>query len=196
MLKRNRLILLFVALLVVCGFDLVNNGFTLKITGGGATVGVFKNFFTLNCGTVIPCTKSGSVVTMGAGRASCDIVIGDTSGSVLTDGQLGPQVGMCYVPYGATVLEIDVRANGGTPNVIVGNSHAGSVSNLVSSALATASSGGIACSKTTNTVGLDGVTTCSATLQNTALLTGDYIELVSGTAGGVAKEMNIHVIYQ
>jgi hypothetical protein len=90
---------------------------------------------------------------------------------------------------------MDVAADGGTPNVIVGNNAAGTVTNIVSAALATAASGGIACSKTTAVAGIDGVTTCSATLQNTSLAAGSYLELVSGTAGGTAKFMTIHVIY-
>jgi hypothetical protein len=102
---------------------------------------------------------------------------------------------MCYIPFAATIVEMDVEADGGTPNVIVGVNHAGSVSNIVSTALATASSGGVACSKTTAVTGLNGATTCSATLQNTSIAIGDYLELVSGTAGGTAKLMTIHVIY-
>ena len=34
------------------------------------------------------------------------------------------------------------------------------------------------------------------TLQNTGLNTGDWIELVSGTAGGTAKLVTVHVAYQ
>lgn len=129
-------------------------------------------------------------------RRVCDISVGDTSGSALANAALGPQKRICFVPAAATIVEIDVAADGGTPNVIVGVNAAGSVSNLVSGALATASSGGIACSKTTAVTGIDGATTCSATLQNnTSVAAGSYIELVSGTAGGVAKFMTIHVIY-
>lgn len=192
--KRHLTFLLpLFAIMGLCAF--IDNSFVLKIVSNGSQVAIFKAFAILDCGTT-NCTKSGSTLLLGNNRASCDVVVGDTSGSALSNAQLGPQVGMCYVPYGATVLEVDVRADGGTPNVIVARSRAGSPTNLLSSALATASSGGIACAKTTNTLGLDGVTTCSATLQNTAILTGDYLELVSGTAGGVAKEFNVHVIYQ
>lgn len=128
-------------------------------------------------------------------RRVCDVGVGDTSGSAITNGQLGPQKRVCYVPAAATVVEMDVAADGGTPNVIVGVNHAGSVSNIVSAALATAASGGIACSNAGGTTGIDGATTCSATLQNTSVAAGDYLELVSGTAGGTAKWMTIHVIY-
>ena len=126
---------------------------------------------------------------------TCDIVIGDTSGSAITDAQLGPQKRLCYVPAASTVVEVDVSADAGTPNIIVGVNAAGSVSNLLSSALATAASGGIACSKTSAVTGLDGATTCSATLQNTSIAAGAYIQAVSGTAGGTAKLMTAHVIY-
>lgn len=128
-------------------------------------------------------------------KRSCDIVIGDTSGSALTDAQLGPQKGLCFIPAAATVVEIDVHADAGTPSVIVGVDHAGSVSNLVSSALATAASGARACSKTSAVAGIDGATTCSATLQNTSVAAGDYIKAVSGTAGGTAKLLTVHVVY-
>jgi hypothetical protein len=126
----------------------------------------------------------------------CAIVIGaDNGGSALVDADLGPQGRQCYIPAAGTVVEIDVTADGGTPNVIPRKNSAGSTSNLVSSALATGSSGAIACSKTSGVTGIDGATTCSATLQNTSLSAGDYIELISGTAGGVAKRMSIFVIW-
>jgi hypothetical protein len=129
-------------------------------------------------------------------RRVCDIAVGDQSGaSAISNAQLGPQKRICYIPAGATVVELDVAADAGTPNVIVGRSRAGVTSNLVSSALATAAAGGIACSNTGGTLGIDGATTCTNTLQNTGTNAGDYFELVSGTAGGTAKLMTIHVIY-
>lgn len=128
-------------------------------------------------------------------RGACDIPVGDTTGSAITNGQLGPQSRICYMPAAATIVEMDVNADAGTPNVIVGKNHAGSITNIVSSALATAAAGGIACSNTGGTTGINGATTCSATLQNTSLAAGDYLELVSGTAGGTAKFFVVHVIY-
>lgn len=139
----------------------------------------------------VTAAKSAVVLT----RRTCSMAFGDTSGSALTNAQLGPQKGLCLIPFAATVVEIYVRADGGTPNIIVGRSRAGAVSNLVSGALATAASGGIACSNTGGTLGIDGATTCSATLQNTGTNAGDYFEAVSGTAGGVAKLLAVHIIY-
>jgi hypothetical protein len=98
-------------------------------------------------------------------RRVCDIPIGDESGGALTNGQLGPQKRLCYIPAAATIVEVDVSADAGTPSIIVGNNAAGTVANIVSAALATAASGGIACSNTAGTTGIDGATTCSATLQ-------------------------------
>lgn len=153
---------------------------------------------------------SGSTATMTDGRVcqvmqytnlvranirTCDLAIGDTSGSAITNSQLGPQKRYCFIPYAATILEVDVAADAGTPNVIVGKNTAGTQANILSSALATAASGGIACSNTGGTTGLDGATTCSSTLQNTSIAAGAYLELVSGTAGGTAKLMTVHVVY-
>ena len=126
---------------------------------------------------------------------TCDIPINDTSGSAITTGQMGPQSRVCFIPAAATIVEMDVNADAGTPNIIVGRNHAGTIANIVSSALATAASGGIACSNTGGTTGLNGATTCSSTLQNTSLSAGDYLELVSGTPDGTAKFFVVHVTY-
>lgn len=127
-------------------------------------------------------------------KLSCDIPIGNTNGSAIANGDIGPQIDTCFMPMAATVLEVDVRADAGTPNVIVGVRHSGSVSNLTSSALATAAAGARACSKLTAVACIDG-TTASATLQNTNVVAGDSLELVSGTAGGTAKWMAVHIVY-
>jgi hypothetical protein len=131
----------------------------------------------------------------GLQKRVCDIPIGDTSGAALTSAQLGPQSRACYIPAAATILEMDVNADGGTASVIVGRNHAGTIANIVSAALATAASGGIACSNTGGTAGINGVTACSGTLQNTSLSAGDYLELVSGTAGGTVKFFVVHIVY-
>lgn len=89
----------------------------------------------------------------------------------------------------STLLEITIRADAGTPNIILGRDRVGSVVNLTSAALATAASGAIACANAGGTVSIFGTQTCSATLQNTGLNVGDWIKPVSGTAGGVAKQV-------
>lgn len=169
----------------------------IAATGTSTDTTCGNQVITAISGVAIPTCTTVTAARMDAtvNRRVCDIAVGDTSGSAITNAQLGPQKRICYIPAAATVVEMDVAADGGTPNVIVAKNSAGTPSNIVSAALATAASGGIACSNTGGTTGIDGVTTCSATLQNTSLAAGDYLELISGTAGGTAKLMTIHIIY-
>lgn len=132
---------------------------------------------------------------VGTTNRTCTIIVGADNGSVLVNSDLGPQKSQCFISVAATVTEIEVAADGGTPNVIVRKDHLGTPTNLLSGALATAASGGRACANTGGTLGLDGATTCSNTLSVTTLQAGDYIELTSGTAGGVAKRMSISIVY-
>lgn len=169
---------------------------SVDLTGDVTTAGALATTIAANAVTA---AKSAVVLTY----RECSMVVGAENGAVLVDADLGPQRKQCQVPAAGTVVEVDVSADGGTPNVIMAKRHCTvspcvtganeTVSNLVSSALATASSGGGACSKTGATAGFDTFTTCSATLQNTSLAVGDYLELVSGTAGGVAKRMSVVV---
>jgi hypothetical protein len=130
-------------------------------------------------------------------RHVCAMVVGTDNGSVLADADLGPQNHMCFFPRASTVQEIVVIADGGTPNVIVrktavdGTTHTA----LLSSALATAASGAVACAKTSAVAGINATTTCSATLQNNTIAVGQYLGLASGTAGGVAKRMSVFAYY-
>lgn len=132
----------------------------------------------------------------GAARRTCMIVLGSDNGAAaLANADISPQRGQCFIPAAATVVEITVRADAGTPSVIVSKNHAGTQTALLASALATAASGGLACSNTGGTAGLDGATTCSATLQNTSLAAGDWIDLTGGTAGGTAKRLSIAITF-
>lgn len=140
-----------------------------------------------------PATLTG--VTAPLTYRTCSIVFGSDNGSALANADLGPQGRICLVPVAATVTEVTVAADAGTPNIIVRRNRAGTGADFVTSALATAASGGLACSKTSAVTGLDGATTCSATLQNTGLNAGDWIEAISGTAGGTAKRMSVAVTY-
>jgi hypothetical protein len=130
-------------------------------------------------------------------RTSCFDLGADNASADLVDADIGPQGRIFMVPLTATVTEVTVSANAGTPNVIVQRNHAGTAADLTSAALATASVGGIACSKTTAVAGLDTVTTCSATLQNTALAAGDWIQTKTGSgfASSGAKRLGVCVTY-
>lgn len=173
--------------------------------GNGLTVRTALNVTTartLTAGTGITVTNGTGVAgnptvaeaTVNT-RRTCTMVIGDDNGSALANADLGPQGRQCYIPYAATIVEVMIAADAGTPNVIVGRNRAGAIANLTSSALSTAGAGGLACSNSAGTAGFDGVTTCSATIQNTGINSGDWVQLVSGTAGGVAKRMSIAITY-
>src|ERR1022692_3659590 len=147
-------------------------------------------------------TNSGNAVTIAAnavGASNIAVVntsrplclpLGSKSASAaLADSDLADS-DQYLVSTASTLVEITVRADGGTPNIILGRDRAGAVVNLTSAALATAASGAVACANVGGTTGLNGATTCSATLQNASLSAGDWILPVNGTAGGVAKQMS------
>jgi hypothetical protein len=127
----------------------------------------------------------------------CEIIIGaDNLVDPIVNGDIAPQGRQCFVAQAATLIEVDVAADDGTPSVVVDKiTPGGSRTSLLSSALATAASGGVACSNATGTVGIDGVTTCSATLQNTSLPAGYYVETNTATAGGTAKRVSISLTW-
>lgn len=145
--------------------------------------------------SVVTVTDAGFNCSNSKRRTACIVLGSNNASSTLADADLGPQSRQYFINAAATATEIEVAADGGTPNIIIGRSRAGSIVNLTSAALATASSGGIACSNTGGTTGIDGATTCSSTLQNTSLNAGDWITLVSGTAGGAAKQMTACVTF-
>lgn len=149
----------------------------------------------LNYSTGSNAFSCGNSMTTSVRRRVCAIIVGADNGSALANADLGPQGRQCMIPADSTVIEVNVAADGGTPSVIPRRNRGGSTANLVSGALSTAAAGGIACSNTGGTTGIDATTTCTNTLQNTSLSAGDYIELISGTAGGTAKRMSIFVIY-
>lgn len=125
----------------------------------------------------------------------CTMVIGADNGTALADADIGPQGSQCMVAAAGTVVEVTVRADGGTPSALVRkNTASGSTTNLLSGALATAASGGLACTNTGGTAGIGGVT-CTNTLTVTSLSPGDWLELVSGTAGGVARRLSVAITY-
>lgn len=125
----------------------------------------------------------------------CTIIVGADNGTTLLNSDIAPLGQQCFVPANSTIVEVEVAANAGTPSVQLDVNHQGTQTNLLSAALSTAASGGVACSNTGGTLGIDGVTTCSATLVATGLVKGDYIETATATAGGTASRMSIFVTF-
>lgn len=156
--------------------------------------------------TITPVDNPGSnrvdytIASTGGGTSTttrvCNIVAGGNASPVLVDTDIAPQSYQCWVPKTSTVIEVEVRADAGTPQVVVGYIKPNTtVSNLVSAPLATAAAGAAACSNTTGVLGLDGVTTCSATLQNVSVPAGSYFETISATAGGAAHLFTVSVTF-
>lgn len=170
--------------------------------GGGGTVSSVNGA----TGAVVVTITAGTGINVSGGAGTAPtvsvsspidtytrcVVFGADNGPLLLDADLGPQTRMLMVPVAITVTEFTVTADAGTPSIQVRKNHAGTTTNLLSGALATAASGGIACTKTsTSTACLDGATTSSGTItvSTTAIAAGDWIEFPSGTAGGAAHKM-------
>jgi hypothetical protein len=126
---------------------------------------------------------------------TCMIDVGSEDGAALTDANIGPQHRQCLVPSSATIDEITVTADAGTPTVMVHTRLGTTDTPLLTTALATGAAGAVACAKTTAIAGITTGVTCSATLTNTSITKGAWIGTTSGTAGGVAKQLSIAVSY-
>jgi hypothetical protein len=127
---------------------------------------------------------------------TCHINFGsDDATSDLTTAQIQPQHSQCMFDVAATVLQVTVTAAAGTPNIILSKNHAGTQTALLSSALATGASGAVACSNTGGTTGINGTTTCSATLQNTTVAAGDYVDTTGGATSTGAKWFAVDVTF-
>jgi len=130
-------------------------------------------------------------------RGGCSIVLGsDSSLTALTNTDLS-QGNVCQVPQQATVLEVSVNANSGTPNVTVSRfrPNGGTSIPIVSAPLQTGAAGALACSRASAGTSINGVTSCVGTLQNTGLNAGDFIYLLNGIAGGTATRLTIAVTW-
>ena len=142
-------------------------------------------------------TATATQLPNAARDRTCTLIVGADNGLELTDADVGPQGRQCFIPAAATVVEITIAANAGTPSVLVRKNHLGSSTNLTAAAFATASSGGLACANAAGSgTGIDGATTCATALSTTALAAGDWLELASGTAGGTAKRMSISITWR
>jgi hypothetical protein len=198
--------LLFLLLLIPAGGFAQQGSYTVIRTSGNLPSSCVVGGFIQKTGTSAgmyfcsaantwtgPLSTSAGSVTI---TKTCHISLGsDDAASDLTTAQIQPQHGLCYIDHAGTAVEIKVKAAGGTPNIIVSKNHAGSQTALLSSALATGSSGAVACSNTGGTTGLDATTTCSATLQNTSLAAGDYIDATGGATSTGAKWLTVDVTF-
>lgn len=171
-----------------------NSAQLAQYTGSGIVVGpaTVSGDATMAAGGALTiaanAVTSAKMAVVNTRRTVCLTAGAKNASAALADTDLADS-DVYFIPAAGTLVEITVHADAGTPNIILGRDRAGSTVALTSAALATAASGAIACSKATAVTGLDGTTTCSATLQNTSLNAGDWLYMSSGTAGGTAKQM-------
>lgn len=165
-------------------------------TSGGSAVDVFGFQYDLVSDTYLMIATTQSSAS--ARRRTCAIVVGDDdpSSATVTDAKLTAQYDICMVPSQAIVEEITVKADAGTPNVVVHRrTSGGTVTALLSAPLATNAAGALNCARISPaTAGYAGIT-CTTTLTNTVIGAGDWIGLTSGTAGGTARRFSIMITY-
>jgi len=117
-------------------------------------------------------------------RRACSLTVGDGTNTVVSGDYSPFKVSSCKVPYAATIVEIDLQSDAGTPSVLLERRRgAATLADLLSGALAAAGTTPTCALTGTSGTCIDGTTSSgSITLSNTSLNAGDVIEVKSGTA--------------
>src|SRR6185437_6597728 len=123
---------------------------------------------------------------------SCTFDNDTQSATVLTNANLSRR---CIVPAAATVTEVDVWADAGTPSVQIEKNHAGTKTNLLSGALSAGTDASPVCASTNATCYAGQAKSGTVTVSTTALAAGDIVDIASGTAGGTATRCTVQVFY-
>lgn len=126
----------------------------------------------------------------------CGLIVGDGT-NVMADADFAPfKNGRCYIPYAATIVEIVLQGDAGTPTVMVQRRRdAATLADLLSGNLAGAGTTETCAAVTISTACLNGTTSSGTiTLANRAIAAGDWIEIKSGVAGGVAKNIAVMIV--
>lgn len=129
-------------------------------------------------------------------RRTCMIQVGDGTNTVVTADYSPFLTGACYIPYAATIVEVNIQSDAGTPSVQLERRRgAATLADLLSGALAAAGTTHTCAMSSTSQTCIDGTTSSnSITLSNTSLSAGDVIEVKSGT-GSTEKSMRIAVTF-
>jgi hypothetical protein len=129
-------------------------------------------------------------------RRTCMLQVGDGTNTVVTADYSPFKVNACYVPYAATIVEINIQTDAGTPSVVLERRRgAATLADLLSGALAAAGTTHTCALTGTSGTCIDGTTSSnSITLSNTGLNAGDVIEVKSGT-GSTETSMRIAVVF-
>lgn len=151
--------------------------------------------------------SQSSAISVGT-PTPCRLSFGGDNAGPLVDSDLGPQTKMCRVNAAATISEVAIGADAGVPSIQLRKRHCSGFSsgtctgwtytNILSGALAAVTGGFDSCAKSsTGQTCIDGTTSSGTiTVSSTAVAAGDYIEPVSGTAGGTAKTVSVTVVLQ
>jgi hypothetical protein len=117
-------------------------------------------------------------------RRTCMMTVGDGANTVASGDYAPFKVNRCYIPYAATIVEVLLQSDAGTPSVQLQKRHgASTVTDLLSGALAAAGTTKTCAMSATSQTCIDGTTSSgSITVSTTSLAAGDYIEVKSGTA--------------
>jgi hypothetical protein len=129
-------------------------------------------------------------------RRTCVITVGDGTNTVVSGDYSPFKTNSCFIPYAATIVEVTLQADAGTPSVQLEKRHANTtLTDILSGALA-ANGTTVTCALTsTSGTCIDGTTSSgSITISTTAIAAGDYIEVKSGT-GSTEKNMRIAVTF-
>src|SRR4030095_15460606 len=123
-------------------------------------------------------------------NGGCSVVFGSTEITTATR--------ICQVPDTATLVEIALTADAGTPSVTMQRfrPNGSTTVDLTSSALTSGSAGAIACSRSTASTSINGTTSCGATLQNTSLSKGDWLQLKTAPRASTATLITIAMTWQ
>jgi hypothetical protein len=129
-------------------------------------------------------------------RRTCMLTVGDGTNTVASGDYSPFKVGRCYVPYAATIVEVLVQSDAGTPSVQLQKRHgASTVTDLLSGALAAAGTTKTCAMSSTSATCIDGTTSSgSITISTTSIAAGDYVEIKSGTAS-TEKNMTVAVTW-
>jgi hypothetical protein len=129
-------------------------------------------------------------------RRVCMLQVGDGTNTVASGDYSPFKVSSCTVPYAATIVEINLQSDAGTPSVVLERRRgAATLADLLSGALAAAGTTHTCALTGTSGTCIDGTTSSGTiTLSNTGLNAGDVIEVKSGTAS-TETSMRIAVVF-
>jgi hypothetical protein len=117
-------------------------------------------------------------------RRTCMIPVGDGTTTVVSGDYSPFKAARCFFPYAATIVEVALQCDAGTPSIQFETRHANTtLTDILSGALA-ANGTTLTCALTsTSGTCIDGTTSSgSITISTTSIAAGDWIEVKSGTA--------------